>query len=337
MLRRIKIDSITFNSLLKRYPKYIIEEDLKPYFSNGYKDKHIIRVNTDLNIMIVQGIAINGRYGKEIVPDWMQIVCYCDDSLNQNEIKPVIYAYQADNEVFKVLKVFYQESEIDALFARYELNDYPKYLHELLPESYKDGKIHRFHGCRYYDINKAHTAALCDIFPKAKEELIKLTKRNKDYINFFVGNLCNNGHRKTYNWICQRTYDHILKYIKSSGGLILYGNTDGFITYCPTKELETSPLIGDIKQQSVDGIIYAYYCNKDKDTTPYTIYQYNDIKTGKELKGNARLAIRTDIDLSIGQIVKAKIIKEQGKTEEVINKRIIKEQIEDEEESYDIF
>ena len=101
----------------------------------------------------------------------------------------------------------------------------------------------------------------------------------------------------------------------------MYAKTDGFIVWCPVKELSTSNKLGDIKQISKDGIVYAYRY-RDKENS-YTLYQYNDVKDGITKKGTCRLDIRKNIDLSIGQVVKAKLI---DKVE------VIKEQ-----EDYEIF
>lgn len=320
MLRRIKIDSITYQELLDRYPDYIEHcDDINKYQLKGYTDKKVIKGNE--NEMIIQGYRLNSRYEKEIVPDWMQVVCVKDDSLDYRSTTKVIWSSQANKAVNTILDNYYTEEEKDALYALFAMKEKPKYLTIYLPRSFHDGKVHKFTGCRYYDINKAHTDALCEIFPKAAKDLIKLTNKDKMYINMFVGDMCNNGHRETYNWICQRTYDKVMNYIQESRGFLLYAKTDGFIVWCPNKELQTSDKLGEIKQQSKDGIVYAYRYNEKGNS--YTLYQYDDIKTGITKKGTARLEIRKDIDLSIGQVVKAKLID--------------KVEIIEEQEDYEIF
>ena len=91
--------------------------------------------------------------------------------------------------------------------------------------------------------------------------------------------------------------------------------------WCPNKELETSSEIGQIKQLSKDGVVYAY--RHYEDDLKYTIYQYDDIKEGITKKGTAKLNIRNNIDLSKGQIVKSKSVD----TVEII----------EEKEDYEIF
>ena len=305
MLRRIRIDSITYNEIINNYHKYIEEcKDLNPYYLDGYKDKDVIRANEDE--MIIQGYRLNERYPNDIVPHWMQVVCVCDDSLEYKSTNKIIWSSQANKAVNKILDKYYTQQEKDASYAQFASIKKPQYLTTYLPTIFKANVIHKFTGCRYYDINKAHTDALCEIFPKAKDDLIKLVKQDKLYINMFVGDLCNNGHRDTYNWICQRTYDKVMKYINESKGLLIYAKTDGFIVWCPNKELQTSDKLGDIKQICKDGIVYAYRHN-EKDFK-YTLYQYEDIKDGITKKGTAKLNIRKNIDLSIGQVVTAKLI-----------------------------
>ena len=320
MLRRIRIDSITYKELLDLYSSYIEHcDDLNPYYLKGYQDKKKIKANDDE--MIIQGYRVNDLYNTNLVPGWMQVVCVYDDSLEYRSIAKTIWSSQANKAVNTILDNYYTEEEKAALYAQYAMIKKPQYLTIYLPSNFHDGKVHKFIGCRYYDINKAHTAALCEIFPKAKNDLIKLTNKDKMYINMFVGDLCNNGHRETYNWICQRTYDKVMSYVNESKGLLLYAKTDGFIVWCPNKELATSDRLGDIKQQCKDGIVYAYR-HKEKDFK-YTLYQYDDIKHGITKKGNARLNIRKDIDLSIGQVVTAKLID--------------KVEIIEEQEDYEIF
>ena len=320
MLRRIKIDSIAYNELLDRYPKYVEKcDDLNPYYLKGYKDKNIIKATEDE--MIIQGYRLNERYPNDIVPSWMQVVCVCEDSLEYRSTRGVIWSSQANKAVNKIIAKYYSKEERDDLYAKHSRSNKPQYLTINLPDVFEKNKIHKFTSCKYYDINKAHTDALCEIFPKCRGELVKLVKEDKLYINMFVGDLCNSGHRDTYNWICQRTYNKISSYIEECKGLLLYAKTDGFIVWCPNKELETSDEIGQLKQISKDGVVYAY--RHHEKNFKYTIYQYDDIKEGITKKGTAKLNIRSNIDLSKGQIVNSK--------------QVDKVEIIEEKENYEIF
>lgn len=312
---------MTYNELLARYPKYVEKcDELNTYYLKGYPDKKIIKASE--KEMIIQGYRLNERYPNDIVPPWMQIVCVCDDSLGYRCTRNIIWSSQANKAVNKIIDKYYSKEEKGDLYAKYSESKKAEYLSTYLSRDFEENKIHKFTSCKYYDINKAHTDALCEIFPKCRDELIQLAKEDKLYINIFVGDLCNSGHRDTYNWICQRTCNKINSYIEECNGLVLYAKTDGFIVWCPNKELETSNEVGKLKQISKDGVVYAY--RHYEGHFNYTIYQYNDIKEGITKKGTAKLNIRSNIDLSKGQIVNSK----QG---------VDKVEIIEEQEDYAIF
>ena len=314
MLNRIKIDSETFNEILESYPKYIeYVDDLSKYFAKGYTNKRIIRVDTQTRTLIIQAY----RLRLEQLPsdkDWQQLICVLDDSLDtKNEIRVLPFAKTANAKINKVLSKYYSKKEIERLLSEHSSKKRRKPLHMLVPMAFHDGKIHKFNKCVYYDINGAHTDALCEIFPKASKDLIELHHSGfKDYINIYVGDLCNREHRETFDWIVERTRERLESVIKACGGLILYANTDGVILYKPHTKLKTSSEIGQLKAESIDGVIYTFVCDKDAITTPYTIYQYKHPSKGNQLKGNARLSLRRDMDLSKGIVNKALLIKENN-------------------------
>lgn len=99
-------------------------------------------------------------------------------------------------------------------------------------------------------------------------------------------------------------------------------NTDGVILWHPDKQLPTSTKIGDIKSELLDGVVYAYYCPRDNKTTSYTLYQYVHPTKGIQKKGNARLTLRKDMDLSQGLVVKCKIVRDDKNKEKIENLRI---------------
>ena len=90
MLRRIRIDSVTYNELVTKYHKYIEEcDDLNPYYLKGYKDKNMIKATE--KEMIIQGYRLNERYANDIILP----IIFCSIlfflkikliSLNKNEI-----------------------------------------------------------------------------------------------------------------------------------------------------------------------------------------------------------------------------------------------------------
>lgn len=312
MLNRITVDSNTYNAILDMYPKYIeYVEDLNMYFIKGYSEKRIIKVDSATKTLIIQGYRIPNV---SMDNDWMQVVCACDESLDSpEEVRILPYANQANSLIEKkILKKYYTKDEIVQCLNEHSLKVRRKPLHIMLPTIYHDDKVHKFNNCVYYDTNGAHTDALCEIFPKARKDLIRLHHHaKKDYLNIYVGDLCNRGFRGTFDWIVERTRAFIENvYDRVGGGLIIYANTDGMIIHNPKNRLPTSSNIGDIKSESVDGVVYAYYCESDDETTAYTIYQYQHPTKGKQLKGNARLSIRSKLDLPHGKVILGKIKKE---------------------------
>lgn len=330
MLNRIKIDSETFYSILDRFPKYIdYEDDISKYFARGYPNKKRIKVDKQSRTLIVQAYRLNSEQilGEK---DWQLLICKIDESLDSPEqIRVVPWANQVNKKIKEILLSKYSQDEVNNIFNNHSLENGKKQLHMLVPSAYReDGKIHRFEGCVYYDINKAYTEALLEMFPKCKNQLIKLSK---DWLNIYIGDLVNNGYRTTYNWIVDRIRNKIEDIINKTGGITIYANTDGVIIYHPKNHLPTSKEIGDIKSQSSDGVVYTYFCKSDANTTPYTIYQYNDPEKGKQLKGNARLKLRKYMDLSKGIVVKAKLWKDKYHFEHFKNVRVEEIEIENEE------
>ena len=231
-----------------------------------------------------------------------------------------------DRKVYSILRKYYSDEELGELFLEHSLEKNESPLHKLLPYDCLDGHVHKFTNCVYYDINRAHADALCEIFPKARKQILALDKL---YINIFVGDLCNQGHRPTFNWIVKRTRELLLDVIDKANGLCIYINTDGVIIHNPTTLLETSDEIGGIKSESVDGVVYGYHCKRSDDATQYTLYQYVHPTKGVQKKGNARLSIRKNIDLSQGLIAKGKIVQE-GNEEVIKNFRIERVPIDEE-------
>lgn len=336
MLSRYKIDSETFWSLLKSYSKFVEKCSLSGYLAKGYPDKRTIKYDPDSHAMIIQAYRVKGL---DLDEDWRQVVLYLDDSLNgiQEVSAPFPWANQANKRVEDILLRHYTDKEINDLLRKHSLKERDMPIHYLLPEPFKDGCVHRFENCVYYDINGAHTDALIEIFPEARKELESLhhTKGGKNFINVFVGDLCNRGFRGTFDWIIQRTREKLTFIREQTGGMMLYANTDGIIVWNPSKRLKTSDKVGDIKAESADGVIYAYNCPKDDDSTSYTLYQYVSPKDGITIKGNARLAARQGIDLSKGIVRKYLLTRADG-FDELIDLRTEKVDVIDEGGYYSI-
>ena len=309
MLNKIKIDLKTYTAILDTFKKHIVKLSISSLLTKGYSNKDVIALDTEHTTIICKGSYINYVLKEEKCKDWMQYICDLDLSMDASQIKTSPYGKTAYNKVISVLKRKYNLDEINKIFEEHALNEHKPIKHELLPEEYHDGNIYKFHDCVYYDINGAHRDALIEMFPKAEKELLKL---DKAYINYAVGQFCNEGHRNTFNWIVTRTREYLDEIIKVADGEIIYANTDGVIIHHPTNYLATSEEIGAFKSELTDDIVYAYYCPGDEITSPYTIYQYNSPKTGVTLKGNAKLLVREGMDLSKGIINKAKIYKDEN-------------------------
>lgn len=315
MLRRVNIDADTYNSIFERFPKYIeYVDNLKEYFIKGYRDKRIIKVDSIKRTLIIQAYRINTKEHNIVDAscDWKQVICVLDESLDSiKDVKELPFASVVNKKVYSILHKYYDNDAIDELFESHSLDENVKPLHQLVPFTYHDNKVHKFTNCVYYDINKAHTYALCEIFPLAKEDILRL---DKSYVNIFVGDLVNHSHRSTYNWIVYKTRRKLTKLIEYVDGLCLYINTDGAIIYMPKHTIKTCDDIGEFKNESSDGIIYLYVCRENnKRTTPYTIYQYNHPTKGTQLKGNARLSIRKGMNLELGLVNKGKITKKDNR------------------------
>ena len=175
--------------------------------------------------------------------------------------------------------------------------------------------IVRFDNCVYYDINKAHMDALIEIFPELKEWFInvakksKTDKRYKNIANFYVGCLGSKSskHRKTYEWIVDRTtkkIEKLLDAIDNPNGRLVYVNTDGFVYQNPKITLETSSIIGDIKLETEETTFYMFnYHDDNKYKTPYKMIQYGD---EKKCISNIQIKDFEFIDLRKGDVISYK-------------------------------
>ena len=204
----------------------------------GYDEKTAI-VYDGLKCMIMLECILNEHSPLDTqITYWKQCIVYknieqvsdVEDEVNgataYRYMKSLINEYYTDAEFKKRMSMF--EADYDEGLAQY---------HFLLFN--KPGKISRYDNCYKWDINGAHNDALCEIFPKAAKaitkmyELRKIQPNNKKYINYFVGMMVPMGHRKTYNWIVQRTTKLLLDGINAAGGDLIYANTDGFIIQNP--------------------------------------------------------------------------------------------------------
>lgn len=270
-------------------------------YSYGYKNRNTIYYNEEYLIC------------KECVLDY-----YCDcleesTSWRQVRLRKVINASQivqktitgnyAYNYIIKLLSKYYTLDEIENILNSHEAeySEEFKQFHYNLPMERQT--LLKFENCFKYDINGAHCDSVVYLFPKAREEFMKLYKERKQkpvykqLFNFFVGELCRKNHRKTYNWIVQRTTRKLYEAMDTTNGMLLYANTDGFIVQKPETEINTSMNLFDFKLE-YSGDVYIYQSNN------YILYQFGDEQTG-----SCRCEVRNDIDLRIGKVVDYKIEK----------------------------
>lgn len=257
----------------------------------GYDEKTAIAYD-GLKCMIMLECILNEHAPLDThINYWKQCIVYknIDQTDNVQEeingadaykkVKSIICQHYTDYGYKKRLSMF--EAEYEEEKAQY---------HFLLLD--RLGKITKYDNCYKWDINGAHNDALCEIFPDAAEDIRKMYEErkihpeNKKYTNYYCGMLCPKGHRKTYNWIIQRTTEILLKGIEMAGGDLIYANTDGFIIQNPTNILPHSPELGKYKLE-YQGAVWVYH------DLNYQCYQLET----KEIKGSILNSVRNKIDL----------------------------------------
>lgn len=322
MLNRKKINTNTFNKILEIFKERIEEvSELGPYFY-GYKDKKIIKYNPRTKVLICQARYINYAAGCQLIlPEWKQIVVMSGTEIQVNETEDVMYARKADKIINTILLKYYKNEEIEDILNSHTIEkDSP--IQRRLPAIYQKNVIHHFNNCVYYDINGAHRDALCELFPLAKKDFLKV---NKKAANIYVGNLCHHNHRPTYYWIVHRTANILMTTISHIGGLVLYANTDGVIAYHPQNTINTSDKLGEFKKAMDTNDIYFYY-SEDSYYTNYQSMQYK-INGKKEIKGTLPIELRNEMNLSQGIVARYKQEKIDGimkyKEVDLVKKEII--------------
>ena len=302
-LRCFDINDTIFNKILTDLEYYVEEIDKlenTSYYDKKRKVLFIKGKTSDEDCIICQGKILNYYTNKIIVEDsWKQVI------LRKNEQTNILVEDSIDGGtawayMLKILMTYYTRQEIDKILQAHTdtIPDDDKQYHYDWPNVSQN--VQKRELCVKYDINGAHTDALCELFPKCKQELIQMyVKRHtnikyKKIPNFFVGMLKNKGYDGAYWWIVQRTTKMLKAAIDKVGGILVYVNTDGFCVQYPNNKLPTSNELGDFKEE-YKGTVYIY-TNRKK--SPYILYQF-----GNELKGSCMTSVRKDIDLSKGNIV----------------------------------
>lgn len=290
-LKCINVRDDIINEILYDYEVRVIKiqklED-KSYYE--YRKK-IIYIE-DTKEIICPGYIINSRCNLNL-KSYLQIKCtpstnttkICEDSIDGQ----TAWLY-----VLRVLHKYYTDKEIEDKLWTYgdTKGSYLEQYHYTAQNAQPGVRL--IPSCVKYDINGAHADAICEMFPKAKDDLINLYHKSKKYINLFVGMLKHKGYIGAYWYIVDRTTRTLFNAIDKVGGTLIYANTDGFCVQHPKNKLQTSHELGDFKEE-YKGTVYFFRNNKK---SPYFLYQF-----GKELKGNCMTEVRKDIDLSKGNIV----------------------------------
>lgn len=302
-LKCFDINDEIFNKILKDLDYYV--EQIKTLSDTSYynKKRKILFIKgktSDEDCIICQGKILNYYVKKTIVTDsWKQVI------LRKNEETNILVEDSVDGGtawayMLKILLTYYTRQEIDNILQAHRdtITDDDKQYHYDWPKVSQN--VQKRALCVKYDINGAHTDALCELFPKCKQELMHMyVKRHtnikyKKLPNYFVGMLKKKGYTDAYWWIVKRTTKILKSAINQVGGILIYANTDGFCVQYPEHTLATSDKLGEFKKE-YEGDVYIY-TNRKK--TPYILYQF-----GKDLKGSCMTSVRNEIDLSKGQIV----------------------------------
>lgn len=327
LLKTYNINEEIYYKIVKDLQARIeVVDDIHNYFYGYFGKKHkqdIVmgeRNGTKYLIMLERILAL---YIDIEAVEWKQVrVALNTDRDHQIVYEKEITPIQCWNELMKVIRTHYKD--IDAQLNKFQA-EYQSELKQvnIVYNNRFNNTIYEFENCYYYDINGAHCDALCEIFPLCKKQFLSMYDKRKlpggekykKIFNYTVGMLVNRDHRKTYNWIVQRTTKLLRAAMDYCGGEVIYARTDGFIVYNPDNLLEHSKELGNYKLE-YSGKVYFYRCKN------YFIYQIGDT-----LKGSCRANARDKIDLANNKVVSYDIKRDyftlnNGKktfTEEVTN------------------
>ncbi len=310
-LVRYELDEEHFYKILEYY-QYRVENttDLGEYVRDGYSDKETIKYNPNTDTFICQGYYINHIYNRLLIDSpWKQIICKLNTTIEEKDVKELPSGQKSYNKIKKVILKKYKEAEYKEILHNHEGN-IPSWDEEVIDKQtkllpiYEKNVIHHFHNCVYYDINGAHRDAVFEMFPKAKELLLKEEKQD---INSFVGYLKCAGYEKTMWWVIRRTRAKLDKIIEDAGGIKIYSNTDGVVLAHPEHYLKTSNIIGEFKSEMIGDDIYVFeFKENSKEYTGYTCIQYRNKDNKITMKGTVPVRFRSEMNLAQGHVVRYK-------------------------------
>lgn len=297
-LKTYELSQELFDEILERDKEWVVKvSDLSPYL-------HGSRFNASIIYDGIKKFVCRQRRLTGTGAHWYQCICVLNDKLEGKTYQKAINGGTAFRRMKKKLLNHYTEEEFDAQMSKHQKEYDPTKSQIHFFYAKQQGIIYKYENCVKYDINGAYAAALIEIFPKAKEEILKIYKErkkkplNKALINYFVGMMCNKKYKKkygnTYNYIVQEVSEHMKRTIDYVGGILLYANTDGFVVSNPTNKLQTSKELGDFKLE-YEGDVYLYQGEN-----------YQVMQTGDKLTGNLFYKVRDKIDLRKGKTVSYK-------------------------------
>ena len=261
-LRQVTISSTDFNKILESFPARIVtlnDKDFKSGYS-GYSEKNKIHYDGSEYLICTES-HLNYVIPMDKYEPWRQVIVRSMEEQEIGTIEDDITGTIAVNRMNKILHKVYKDEEIKTILESYT-NEYDSSLKQYHYQGFQDG-YSEIHNCIKYDINGAHTDALCEMFPKAKEYIMKEHEKRKTnpiikkVFNYYVGMLKHRGYKGAYNWIVQRTTRKLFDKIWHIGGRLLYANTDGFLVTNPDNIDPTSSELGDFKIEH-QGTVYAY-------------------------------------------------------------------------------
>lgn len=309
-LTLIEVPEKIFDMILDKYPAKIkYTKDIWNCFCGTPIDKRPIYTDNTEWIVCQEYILdyiSELVYGKECITgctSWKQV--RIRKVVGLNNIQRTYNGSYCYNYIMRIISKYYNKDEIDNIFCSHS-SQYDDNLKQWHYSYLCDvGELIELDNCVKYDINGAHASAVVELFPKAKDELLKLYNKKDEFkkkgkldeankikalFNFFVGMLKRKGYEGTYNYIVQS----ITKKLKSTrydlGGVLIYANTDSICLMNPDKKLKHSKEIGEFKLEG-EGTMYWY---RDKN---YVLLEYTNIKGGTEQVGSCKLKVRDKVSL----------------------------------------
>lgn len=295
-IKCFEVSDDIFDKILYDYEADIkIVDSVNPYIGGYHNKKWIYYDNKEF--MILREYILDSYCNCiQDVTLWKQ--CRIRRVENMNTVVQRSIDGQSSWEfMINLLEHYYTWDEIVSIFKAHEKEYDEGYIQYHYTYPAEINQLIKFKDCYKYDINGAHTDALVEMFPKASKSILKLYEERKEHpinkqtINFFVGMIKHKGYDKTYNWIVQRTTNSLYKAMDTTGGYLIYANTDGYVISSPKAQLEASKELGKFKLE-YSGEAYVYRGNN-----------YWIIQTGDEIKGSALKSVRKYIDLRQGKVV----------------------------------